>query len=204
LKTLEGQANDDIATIWSSDYGECLRASMNAEYAWGDVRNIELPIDQVRKARKEEMAHMAGNIFKVVNKREAWDITGKPPISAQWMARDFKDPNDKDSEDLFRATPPIEMMRFMLSRQVNLRRFRAEDRVLGHQEGTSCTAMRAGRIRGAPDGGECEGRRQRQAHLLVVRLPTRCSGMGGVLLGPVGAARVEEVKDRAAGFRASS
>jgi hypothetical protein len=32
------------------------------------------------------------------------------------LARDFKDPKDKDREDLFSATPAIEMMGYMLSR----------------------------------------------------------------------------------------
>ena len=37
------------------------------------------------------------------------------------MARDFKNPNEKDREDLFSATPPVELMRFMLSRQTTRR-----------------------------------------------------------------------------------
>ena len=111
----------------------------NAEYAWDDVNDIELPMELVKKARKEEMMHMKGNIFKVVKKSEAWQKTGRPPIStkwvdtdkthgtgkpmvrSRWVARDFKDPRDKDREDLFSATPPIEMMRYMLSRQATRR-----------------------------------------------------------------------------------
>ena len=38
-------------------------------------------------------------------------------VRSRWVARDFKNPHDKDREDLFSATPPIEMMRLMLSRQ---------------------------------------------------------------------------------------
>ena len=111
----------------------------NAEYAWDDVNDIELPMELVKKAGKEEMMHTKGNIFKVVKKSEAWQKTGRPPIStkwvdtdkthgtgkpmvrSRWVARDFKDPRDKDREDLFSATPPIEMMRYMLSRQATRR-----------------------------------------------------------------------------------
>ena len=68
----------------------------------------------VRKARREEMEHMKGKIFKVVKKEEAWRVTGKAPMStkwvdtdkthgtaeptvrSRWVARDFKDPKEKD------------------------------------------------------------------------------------------------------------
>jgi hypothetical protein len=94
----------------------------------------------VKKAREEEMGHMKGKIFKVVKKDEAWKVTGKAPIStkwvdtdkthgtgtplvrSRWVARDFKDPKEKDREDLFSATPPIELMRFVLSRQATVRK----------------------------------------------------------------------------------
>jgi hypothetical protein len=37
------------------------------------------------------------------------------------VARDFKEPKDKDREDLLSATPPIKMLRLMLSRQATKR-----------------------------------------------------------------------------------
>ena len=104
------------------------------------MNDIALPIDLVRKAREEEMGHMKDKIFKVVQRSEAWRVTGKAPIStkwvdtdkthgtgepmvrSRWVARDFKGPNEKDREDLFGATPPIELMRFMLSRQATRRK----------------------------------------------------------------------------------
>ena len=112
----------------------------DSEYAWDDVNDMELPLDLVKKARKEEMEHMKGKIFKVVKKSEAWEMTGKAPMStkwvdtdkthgtgepmvrSRWVARDFRDPSDKDREDLFSATPPIEMMRYMISRQATRRK----------------------------------------------------------------------------------
>ena len=47
--------------------------------------------------------------------------TGTPLVRSRWVARDFKDPKEKDREDLFSATPPIELMRFVLSRQATRR-----------------------------------------------------------------------------------
>ena len=110
------------------------------EVAWGDVNDIELPVELVRAARREEMDHMKGKIFKVVKKSEAWEKTGRAPIStkwvdtdkthgtgkplvrSRWVARDFKNPNEKGREDLFSATPPLELLRVMISRQATVRR----------------------------------------------------------------------------------
>jgi hypothetical protein len=58
------------------------------EYAWDDVNDMALPIDMVKKARREEMVHMKGNIYKVVKKSEAWEVTGKAPISTKWVDTD--------------------------------------------------------------------------------------------------------------------
>jgi len=62
---------------------------MNSEeYAWDAVNNIQIPIELVRKARTEEMPHMRGKIFKVVDVAEAWQRTGKAPISTKWVDTD--------------------------------------------------------------------------------------------------------------------
>ena len=53
---------DEVMACWIDGSGE---------YAWDDVNNIALPEDLVKKARKEEMSHMKGNMFKVVKKSEA-------------------------------------------------------------------------------------------------------------------------------------
>ena len=47
--------------------------------------------------------------------------TKEPEVRPRWVARDFKNPNEKDREDLFSATPPIDMLRLMISRQATLR-----------------------------------------------------------------------------------
>jgi hypothetical protein len=140
LKTLQEHSDDNTAKIWSD---ECLKTlqghDFQEEFAWDDVNDIRLPLELVRKARAEEMSHMKGKIFKVVKKAEAWARTGRAPIStkwvdtdkthgtgepvvrSRWVARDFKDPCDKDREDLFSATPPLEMLRLVLSRQATIR-----------------------------------------------------------------------------------
>jgi hypothetical protein len=123
----------------AEEYEEEVKEESFDEYAWDDVNNIPLPLDQVRAARLEEMGHMKGKIFKVVKREEAWRVTGKAPIStkwvdtdkthgagkpmvrSRWVARDFKDPKEKDREDLFSATPPLEMIRLMISRQATVR-----------------------------------------------------------------------------------
>jgi hypothetical protein len=104
-------------------------------YAWDDVNDQYLPMEKVREARKEEMEHMKGKTFVVVKTEEAWRVTGKAPITtkwvdtdkshgqgemqvrSRWVARDFKAKGEKDREDLFSATPPLELFRYALSRQ---------------------------------------------------------------------------------------
>ena len=109
------------------------------EYAWDDVNDMELPIEKVRDARTEEMKYMKGKTFKVVKKSDACRVTGKGPISTKWVdtdkghgngemlvrswwvARDFKLKGEKDREDLFSATPPLELIRYVISRQATMR-----------------------------------------------------------------------------------
>ena len=73
------------------------------------------------------MSYMKGKIFKVVKKSEACGLrdkhqsvqkwvdtdknhgTGEPMVRSRRVARDFKDPKEKDREDLFRATPPLDV-----------------------------------------------------------------------------------------------
>jgi len=140
--------------LGSGNNGECWEipgaedAAYDEEYAWDDVNDIAVPIEMVKKARRVEMGHMKNKIFKVVKKEEALRVTGKAPIStkwvdtdkthgtgepmvrSRWVARDFKDPKEKDREDLFSATPPIELMRFVLSRQATRRKDGIERKTL--------------------------------------------------------------------------
>ena len=43
-------------------------------------------------------------------------------IRSRWVGREFKDPKEKDREDSFSATPPLEMMRLIMSRQATHRK----------------------------------------------------------------------------------
>ena len=99
------------------------------EGAWDDVKGGELSVQDVKKARKEEVEYMIKRkIWRVVPTAECWRKTGRPPIGTRWVdtnkgstdkpdvrcrlvARDFKVKTDKDREDLFAATPPVEAER---------------------------------------------------------------------------------------------
>ena len=93
-------------------------------------------MDQVLAARHEEMSHMKGHTFVIVKRQECFDRTGRAPISTRWkdtdkshgqglmrvrsrfVARDFKRKGEKDLEDLFCATPPLELLRLIVSLMV--------------------------------------------------------------------------------------
>ena len=142
-KKLKGEASTMQEATSSSAgparYEEMKVDNIAEEYAWDDVNNMELPMEKVRAARKEEMGYMKSKIFKVVKKSEALRVIGKNPIStkwvdtdkshgigemlvrSRWVARDFKEKGEKDRDDLFSATPPLELIRYMLSRQATRR-----------------------------------------------------------------------------------
>ena len=98
-----------------------------------DLSGAELPIEMVAEARREEMAYMMGHTFSVVKRYECYLQTGRPPISTRWIdsdkshgqgamkvrsrfvARDFKKHGERDREDLFCATPPLELLRLLIS-----------------------------------------------------------------------------------------
>ena len=99
------------------------------EMAWDDVKDAELDVKQVRIAREEEVGYMEKrNIWTIVPETDCWEMLGKPPVSVRWgdtlksdgvrsrlVARDFKGA-DKDRDDLFAATPPLESKRLLISR----------------------------------------------------------------------------------------
>ena len=77
--------------------------------------------------------------FEIAKISDAIRLTGKIPIStkwvdtdkshgvgkrlvrSRWVARDFKSRGEKDREDLFSPTPPLELIRYMVSRQATAR-----------------------------------------------------------------------------------
>ena len=107
--------------------------------AWDDVKGGGLPVANVVEARKEEIKFMEDRgIWTVKPVEECWKKTGKAPVSVRWVdtnkggegeivvrsrlvARDFKG-GDKDRDDLFAETPPLEAKRLLFSRAVSRRR----------------------------------------------------------------------------------
>lgn len=93
----------------------------------------------MEKQARKEMIRMKNEIFKIVTKADAWEKTGRPPIStswvdidkthetgtpmvkSRWVASDFKNPKNKNREDPVNANPPVEKMVHMLSRQMTRR-----------------------------------------------------------------------------------
>ena len=93
----------------------------------------------MKAAREEEVGYMhQRNIWRIVPISDSWEKTGKGPVSVRWVdtnkggldeweircrlvARDFKG-GDKDRDDLFAGTPPLEAKRLLLSRAVTRRR----------------------------------------------------------------------------------
>jgi hypothetical protein len=100
-------------------------------YATDDVNGGNLDLEKVVAARQEEIEFMKLKcIWKEVPISEAWDKTGRAPVTVKWVdtekaggvvrcrlvARDFKTKGEKDREDLFAATPPLELLKAQLSR----------------------------------------------------------------------------------------
>ena len=101
--------------------------------AWDDVHGGDLPLKDVKAARREEVGFMdERRIWDLRPIGECWEKTGKPPVSVRWVdtnkggllemvvrsrlvARDFKG-QDKDRDDLFAGTPPLEAKRMLFSR----------------------------------------------------------------------------------------
>ena len=95
----------------------------------------ELDPQEVSNARKEEIGYMRSRtIWGVKPISECWEKTGKAPVSVRWVdvqkaegvrsrlvARDFKG-GDKDRDDLYAATPPLESKRLLISRAATRRK----------------------------------------------------------------------------------
>ena len=102
---------------------------LDGETAWNDVKEGQLEVKEVKAARKEEVGYMENRrIWSMTPVSECWEKLGKAPVSVRWVdtmksegvrsrlvARDFKGV-DKDRDDLFAATPPLESKRLLLGR----------------------------------------------------------------------------------------
>ena len=97
-------------------------------------------------ARREEIQYIINRVvWEIRTIEECWRKTGKAPIGVRWVdtnkgseeesdvrsrlvARDFRDKKDKEREDLFAGTPPLEAERMQFS--TDGRRGSEEDDVL--------------------------------------------------------------------------
>ncbi len=94
--------------------------------AWGGVGGVG------------ELGYMIGKgVWKAVDVEECWGKTGREPVTIKWVdtdkgegdevkirsrlvARDFRVKGEKDREDLFAATPPLELLRMLISTTATL------------------------------------------------------------------------------------
>jgi hypothetical protein len=126
----------DFENESAEDLESYVREYWDEEYAMDDVHGGQLDLSKVREARSEEVEFMKSRgIWREVPLQECWDTTGKPPVSVKWVdtmkqgglvrsrlvARDFKTKGEKDREDLFAATPPLELLKAQLSRAASKR-----------------------------------------------------------------------------------
>jgi hypothetical protein len=124
----EHESAEDLAA-YAKDYWK-------EEYAFDDVHGGILDLSKVKEARSEEVEYMKSReIWREVPLQECWDRTGRAPVSVKWVdtkklggiirsrlvARDFKTKGEKEREDLFAATPPLELLKAQLSRAASKR-----------------------------------------------------------------------------------
>ena len=72
-------------------------------------------------------------VWKEASVAECWEKTGRDPVTVKWVdtdkgegdevrvrsrlvARDFRVKGERDREDLFAATPPLELLRMLISK----------------------------------------------------------------------------------------
>jgi hypothetical protein len=145
LKTdvFDGRSRPAVSTVarkdWADEFEHESPEDLEAyareywcdEYALDDVHGGVLDISKVREARSEEIEFMKSrSIWREVPIEECWSKSGKAPVTVKWVdteklggvvrsrlvARDFKSKGEKEREDLFAATPPLELLKAQLSR----------------------------------------------------------------------------------------
>jgi hypothetical protein len=135
-KTARKSWADDFEHESPEDLEVYAREFWSDEYALDDVHGGLLDIGKVREARAEEVEYMKSKgIWREVPIQECWDKSGKAPVTVKWVdteklggvvrsrlvARDFKAKGEKEREDLFAATPPLELLKAQLSRAASRR-----------------------------------------------------------------------------------
>ena len=75
LKTLEGGKNKKVG-------GE----SSEKDFAWDDVKNVELDPKQVRDARKVEISYVQKHkVYEYATVAECRRVTGSDPVGTRWL-----------------------------------------------------------------------------------------------------------------------
>ena len=127
-----------VKTLEREHKKETEKLREEGEWAWDDVKGGKLRVEDVKKARREEVQYMKKRgIWVEVPEEECWRKTGKGPKSVRWVdtnkgmpedpdvrcrlvSRDFKG-GQNDRDELFAATPPLEGLRIQCSRAVTLK-----------------------------------------------------------------------------------
>ena len=126
IELLNSQAWKD--TVHDDNDTEWLRA-------WDDQTGCELNPQEVMKARRLEMKYVKQmGVYAPAPVSEAWDVTGKAPIKSRWLdinkgddeninyrsrwvAKQFK---THEEFELFAATPPLDAVRFVISKAASM------------------------------------------------------------------------------------
>ena len=190
-------------------------------WAWDDVKNKPLDVGKVREARLEEVGYMIRKgIWKEVDIQECWDRTGREPVTVKWVdtdkgedghvairsrlvARDFRTKGEKDREDLFAATPPLELLRMMISRTATITGDEERRKMLFVDvKKAHLNPVRSGRLLLDPGGGESAEGQVWEAGALAVRVQTGSPGVGEPVCTEDGGSRLREGKGGISGVLA--
>ena len=127
---------DEIMEVaCQDDFEEAAEFGEEEHEEWGlkgftdDRTGKPLDPEKVRAAREEEIKELERRVYVEVDVEECWQSKGRGPIGVRWVdvdkgfgvhrsrlvARDFR-PKSKanDREGLYAATPPLELVKFLL------------------------------------------------------------------------------------------
>ena len=115
---------------WNNDQGLLTHPEEHYHQYWDDLSGRPLDPALVQQARREEMKEFAKHeVYRKVPIKECHDKTGKEPIGTRWVDINKGDEatpeyrsrlvaqelNQEKRDDIFAATPPLEVLRLMLS-----------------------------------------------------------------------------------------
>ena len=122
----------ELGTVSEDATEKQFTRSLGDAYFVDDVSGKKLESESVLKAREDERKGVVRhNVFTKVPIQECFDNTGCAPVStkwidinkgdendpdyrSRWVGREFKG-NDRDRDDLFAATPPLEAKRSLIA-----------------------------------------------------------------------------------------